>query len=469
MRDGRLLRFDGREINTRPFFDKNGYQGTDNVITESGTYTLYPLVYLPPSPVGSGPAEVVVTGPNVVATISTPKLAANVIVSYKVTAQNGATVTMGDPQNSALSVVAGSTLIADGGTLNVNGASIGAFTHTKYVVENGGTLNITAIYGSTVISALENSNLSFGSGGGTLRLGVGLDGADKIKFNAIEGFDDPNAVIEIEGATSVTKVERSLIFYTKVTFNNGLSILLSGDFVNDVKNNNLFQKTDDKNLYISSSRKPKSGNLPVTGDFDPVCYLAGSMVETVTGEKPVQDLRVGDKLITRDSSGNVTIQPVIWIGKAHLKANRTLSNDRSGLPVRIKANAIADNVPHQDLLVTSAHAIFLNGYFIPARMLVNGQSIFYDQTLIEYDYYHFETPHHGVVKVSGLASETYLDNGLRNQFTEQSRASEAKAPSGVKKWAQDAAAPLCVDSQIVGEIYFSLANRAEQISFDEAA
>lgn len=74
------------------WFDKNGFQVTGNVITQSGTYTLYPAVYIPPSPTASGPAEAVVTGQNVVATISTPKLAANLIVSYKVTAQDGATV-----------------------------------------------------------------------------------------------------------------------------------------------------------------------------------------------------------------------------------------------------------------------------------------------------------------------------------------------------------------------------------------
>ncbi|XAO71164.1 MAG: hypothetical protein AAYR33_09315 [Acetobacteraceae bacterium] len=192
---------------------------------------------------------------------------------------------MGDTENGAISVIAGSTLIADGGTLDVNGASIGAFTQAKYVVKNGGTPNITAIHGSTIVSALENSKLSFGDGGGTLRLGVGGDGANKINFNAIEGFDQPNSVIEIEGATSVTKVEKYLLFFTKVTFDNGLSLLLNGNFVNDVTDNHLFQATDGKNLYISSTPDSLMTTLPVTEGFTPVCYLADAMVETSTGAK----------------------------------------------------------------------------------------------------------------------------------------------------------------------------------------
>jgi len=451
------------------WFDKNGFQGKGNVITQSGTYTLYPAVYIPPSPTASGPAEAVVTGPNVVATISTPKLAANLIVSYKVTAQNGATVTMGDPQNSALSVVAGSTLIADGGTLNVNGNSIGAFTQAKYVVENGGSLNITAIHGSTIVSALENSKMSFGDGGGTLRLGVGQDGADKIEFNAIEGFDQPNAVIEIDGATSVTNVEKSLIFFTKITFDNGLSILLSGDYTDDVKNSNLFQKTDGKNLFISASPNPDITTLPVTGGFDPVCYLADTMVETVTGEKPVQDLQVGDEVVTRDASGIVSTQPVIWTGKSRLKANPTLSDDRSGFPIRIKAGALADDVPHQDLLITSEHAVFLEGHFIPARMLVNGRTISYDRSIAEYDYFHFETARHGIVRVNGAASETYLNNGLRDQFLEQNWAEGVTASDGAKQWGLDSAAPLCVTPDFVRNIYQALRDRAEQVDPSSAS
>lgn len=451
------------------WFDKNGFQGKGNVITQSGTYTLYPAVYIPPSPTASGPAEAVVTGPNVVATISTPKLAANLIVSYKVTAQDGATVTMGDPQNSALSVVAGSTLIADGGTLNVNGNSIGAFTQAKYVVEHGGTLNITAIHGSTIISALENSKMSFGEGGGTLRLGVGQDGADKIEFNAIEGFDQPNAVIEIDGATSVTNVEKSLIFFTKITFDNGLSILLSGDYTDDVKNSNLFQKTDGRNLFISASSNPDITTLPVTGDFDPVCYLADAMVETVSGEKPVQDLQVGDEVITRDAAGNISTQPIIWTGKSRLRANKALSDDRSGFPVRIKAGALAEKVPHRDLLVTSEHAIFLEGHFIPVRMLVNGRTIAYDHSIEAYDYYHFETARHSIVHVSGAATETFLDNGMRDQFSEQSQAENGAVADGAKQWGLDSAAPLCVTPEFVRDIYETLKDRANLIDPSDAS
>lgn len=66
-------------------------------------------------------------------------------------------------------------------------------------------------------------------------------------------------------------------------------------------------------------------------------------------------------------------------------------------------------------------------------MLVNGRTIAYDHSIESYDYYHFETARHSIVHVSGAATETYLDNGLRHQFSEQNWADNVVAADGTKQ------------------------------------
>lgn len=79
----------------------------------------------------------------------------------------------------------------------------------------------------------------------------------------------------------------------------------------------------------------------------------------------MQELKVGDEVISRDAFGVKTVQPVIWTGKSHLRVNRMLDDDRSGFPVRIKADALAENVPYRDLAVTSEHTLFFRDISSP--------------------------------------------------------------------------------------------------------
>ncbi|CAI3940126.1 Large exoprotein involved in heme utilization or adhesion (FhaB) (PDB:4RM6) [Commensalibacter communis] len=190
------------------------------------------------------------------------------------------------------------------------------------------------------------------------------------------------------------------------------------------------------------------------------CFLAGSMINTINGLKAIEDIQVGDQVITY-RGGKQENRSVIWIGYNTVTVNQSLPEDEANYPVRILKNAVAENVPFEDLLVTSEHCILLDGQFIPVRMLVNDTTIFYDHTITEYTFYHVETEHHSIIKANGVLTETYLDTGNRSSFI--SNHNIVNMVSNKKRWNKDSAAPLVTTREIVEPIYYELINRAETL------
>jgi hypothetical protein len=63
--------------------------------------------------------------------------------------------------------------------------------------------------------------------------------------------------------------------------------------------------------------------------FGPVCYLRGTRIRTVTGDTPVEALRIGDLVLT--ASGN--LRPIRWLGHLVLIARATPSRASFGRSV----------------------------------------------------------------------------------------------------------------------------------------
>ncbi|MBE7190175.1 Hint domain-containing protein, partial [Jatrophihabitans endophyticus] len=142
---------------------------------------------------------------------------------------------------------------------------------------------------------------------------------------------------------------------------------------------------------------------------DVACFLAGSAILTPDGEMPVERLRPGMAVTVLEHGARVP-RTVRWVGHGRVSPRPTSLDDH---PVRIRAGAIRDNVPHRDLLVTPEHCILLDGGLVPARMLVNGSSIVADTTIAAFDFFHVELDRHGILLAEGLEAESYLDTGNR--------------------------------------------------------
>ncbi len=104
-----------------------------------------------------------------------------------------------------------------------------------------------------------------------------------------------------------------------------------------------------------------------------VCYVRGTMIRTPTGELPIETLRPGMQVITL-ADGREVPQTVNWVGHRRISV-AAHPRPETVAPIRIERDAIADGMPHRDLLVSPDHAIFVDGMLIGARQLLNGTTI----------------------------------------------------------------------------------------------
>ncbi|OUI93077.1 hypothetical protein HK13_08360 [Acetobacter indonesiensis] len=192
------------------------------------------------------------------------------------------------------------------------------------------------------------------------------------------------------------------------------------------------------------------------------CFLAGSMILTTQGVVAVEDLQMGDEVLAFDwQRGEDVVRPLVWVGKAHAVVRPHLPDDEAGYPVRILKNALADGVPFKDMLITAEHCLFFEDKFIPARMLVNGSSIFYDKSILSYDYYHVETAEHSVLTADGMLTESYLDTGNRAAFRQTGKVVTLSAQP--RSWENNAAAPLCVARSVVEGLFRQIRARTSKV------
>ncbi len=91
-------------------------------------------------------------------------------------------------------------------------------------------------------------------------------------------------------------------------------------------------------------------------------------------------------------------------------------NSPSATPVIVRKNALADNVPAQDLHLTKAHALYVDDLLISVEFLVNHRTIFWDDRAQEVELYHVELDRHDVLFANGAAAESYRDDGNRWLF-----------------------------------------------------
>jgi hypothetical protein len=122
----------------------------------------------------------------------------------------------------------------------------------------------------------------------------------------------------------------------------------------------------------------------------------------------------GDIVLTL-AGGELIAQPVRWIGRRRIDLTAH-PHPETVAPVRIARSAFAEAMPHNDLLLSPDHAVFVDGKLICARQLINGTTIRRETGWTSVEYFHVELDAHAILLAEGLAAESYLNTGNRGFF-----------------------------------------------------
>jgi Hint domain len=137
------------------------------------------------------------------------------------------------------------------------------------------------------------------------------------------------------------------------------------------------------------------------------CFLRGTIIRTVEGERRIEELAVGDLLPTVFGG----VRPIQWI--VRFRRNRVDASkpwQDHARPVRIMKSALAPNVPQADLFVTSGHAVLLDGVLVTAGSLINGTTIarYAADEYDELEFFQIKLETHDAIFAEGAPCETLL-------------------------------------------------------------
>ena len=141
------------------------------------------------------------------------------------------------------------------------------------------------------------------------------------------------------------------------------------------------------------------------------CYCRGTLIGIGREQKPVEKLKVGDKVMTKSGA----LRPIKWIGRRSY-CGRFVIGRKDILPICIMAGALDENVPRRDLWISPHHAMYLEGLLIEAKDLVNGVSIVQTVRVEKVEYFHIELDSHDVIIAEGALSESFIDDDSRGMF-----------------------------------------------------
>lgn len=227
-------------------------------------------------------------------------------------------------------------------------------------------------------------------------------------FNGTEYTTAPR--VEAEYTLQVTDGENT---YTLIGFNlNEPGAANSYGTVEGLAFIDTFPPIDKPLTVLSASEGPGSSATPASTYATPPCFTAGTLIVVPDGTVPVQDIRVGDMVLTRDAGPQI----VRWTGAATIDSARLAGNPRFR-PVLIRAGAFGPGHPARDMTVSRQHRILLEDWraellfgstevLAAAIHLVNDETIQQVYDLTPVTYHHFMFDAHQVVRADGIWAES---------------------------------------------------------------
>ncbi len=209
------------------------------------------------------------------------------------------------------------------------------------------------------------------------------------------------------GTLSVTHINGVAVDATdsnnnSVTLTTGQTVVLNLDGIFTITGDG-----DTETVYFNYTLEDGTGNTDdgLVEINQLPCFVMGMLIDTPDGPKPIERLRAGDLVYTRDNG----LQPIRWIGGSPIVAQG------SHAPIRIRKGRLQST---RDLWVSQQHRILFEGrtaelLFGEPQVLVRAKDLVDDGAIRIVEgpklvtYFHMLFDEHQVVRAHGVWSESY--------------------------------------------------------------
>lgn len=145
-----------------------------------------------------------------------------------------------------------------------------------------------------------------------------------------------------------------------------------------------------------------------------ICFATGTRITTDQGFVPVEDLKVGDLVLTIENG----FKSIRWIGVRKL-SYRELANNDGLLPIWIRAGALGNDLPERDLVVTRQHRVLVRSnvadrmfgdreVLIPAKDLRGLEGVETLEMAIGVEYWHILFDDHEIIFSENAPTESFF-------------------------------------------------------------
>ena len=151
----------------------------------------------------------------------------------------------------------------------------------------------------------------------------------------------------------------------------------------------------------------------VRGNGGVICFVEGTSIATPRGAVPVERLRAGDKVLTRDNGP----QPICWRGARHF-SGADLYDEPHQRPIRLRAGSIGVDRPDGDLLVSPDHRVMIEGpgaralfntpeVLVRAENLLTQPGVATELRMHDVTYVHLALEQHEMLWAAGVPCESF--------------------------------------------------------------